>query len=89
MVQVYKKIICWNIEIFSIVIKTLFMIPRGCCRFSPSCTEFSKEAVIKLPINKAIPAMVIRLLKCHPFNKGGYNPVIEETHEWKNGIECE
>jgi putative membrane protein insertion efficiency factor len=81
MVQIYKKIIFFNIELFFNIIKTLFFIPRGCCRFYPSCTEFSKEVFFKLPIIKAMPAIIIRFLKCHPFNNGGYEPFIEETYK--------
>jgi uncharacterized protein len=79
MVRLYKKIICITIELCNHILKTLFFIPRGCCRFFPSCTDFSKEAVETLPITKAIPAIVRRFLKCHPFNKGGYDPVNREN----------
>ncbi|MBN2443819.1 MAG: membrane protein insertion efficiency factor YidD [Spirochaetales bacterium] len=77
----YKKIIFFNIELLITIIKTLCFIPRGCCRFYPSCTEYSKEAFYKLPMKNALWATIIRVLKCHPFNRGGYEPFIEENYK--------
>jgi uncharacterized protein len=85
----YKKIVIWCIEICSRTAKTLFQIPPGCCRFYPSCTEFAKEAVEKLPLTMAIALIIKRILKCHPFHNGGFDPVIEETIIWKDGCRRE
>lgn len=46
-----------------------------CCRFYPSCSRYMEEAVIELGIVKAIGLTIKRLLKCHPFHPGGYDPV--------------
>jgi len=46
------------------------------CRFYPSCSEYAKEAVVKLPLHKAFLKIIWRLLRCHPFSKGGEDPVI-------------
>ena len=76
----YKKIICLSIDIFANVFKTLFQIPQGCCRFYPSCTEFSKEAVKKLPLFTAAGAIVCRICKCTPLTMGGSDPVIKQKN---------
>jgi len=44
------------------------------CRFYPSCSEFMKQAIEKKGI-KGIGLGFKRIIRCHPFNKGGYDPV--------------
>ena len=46
-----------------------------CCRFTPSCSEFTYQAVEKYGVMRGIQLGVGRLLRCHPFNPGGYDPV--------------
>jgi uncharacterized protein len=87
--QKSKKIVIWCIEICSRTVKILFQIPQGCCRFYPTCTEFAKEAVEKLPITTALALIVKRILKCHPFHNGGFDPVIDETNIGKDGLKRE
>ena len=50
------------------------LLPPG-CRFSPSCSEYSIEAVRKHGTVKGLYLSARRVLKCHPFNPGGYDPV--------------
>lgn len=45
------------------------------CRFHPTCSEYSKQAIIKYGSLKGLYLTVIRIMKCHPFSKGGYDPV--------------
>lgn len=45
------------------------------CRFYPSCSEYSMEAVQKYGPIKGIRLSAFRLLRCHPFHKGGFDPV--------------
>lgn len=47
--------------------------PRS-CRFYPSCSQYAKEAVLKYRY-KGLLLAVRRLLRCHPWNPGGYDPV--------------
>jgi len=39
------------------------------CRFNPTCSEYSKEALFKYGVFKGSYLSIIRLLKCHPFSK--------------------
>lgn len=48
--------------------------PRS-CRFTPTCSQYAYEAVSKYGPIKGTYLAVRRLLKCHPFHKGGYDPV--------------
>ena len=45
------------------------------CRFYPTCSEYAIEAVEKYGIIKGSIMAVKRILRCNPFNKGGYDPV--------------
>lgn len=55
----------------------LFISPlkSSCCRFIPTCSEYALEAIQKYGAIKGSWLAVKRILKCHPFHKGGYDPV--------------
>ena len=50
------------------------------CRFTPTCSEYAMEAVIKHGALKGSALAVWRLLRCQPFSKGGYDPVPEPSN---------
>ena len=45
------------------------------CRFYPTCSEYAKQAIQKYGILKGGFLAIKRILKCHPFHPGGYDPV--------------
>jgi len=45
------------------------------CRFEPTCSEYTKQAVEKYGAVRGTWMGVKRILRCHPFCKGGYDPV--------------
>ncbi|MCL4540643.1 MAG: membrane protein insertion efficiency factor YidD [Bacteroidetes bacterium] len=45
------------------------------CRFYPSCSTYSIEAFHKHGFFKGLLLSVWRILRCNPFNKGGFDPV--------------
>jgi putative membrane protein insertion efficiency factor len=47
----------------------------GACRFRPTCSEYAMAAVEKYGAFKGSWLAFRRLLKCHPFNSGGWDPI--------------
>mgnify|MGYP001447887693 FL=1 len=45
------------------------------CRFSPTCSEYSKQSLIKYGLIKGSILSVKRILKCNPWGGNGYDPV--------------
>jgi putative membrane protein insertion efficiency factor len=46
------------------------------CRFYPTCSQYSLEALEKYGAVKGSYLSFKRIIRCHPFNKGGYDPLI-------------
>ncbi len=49
--------------------------PHGFCKFTPSCSEYCKQAFRKDGFIKGFLKSVWRVLRCNPWNKGGHDPV--------------
>jgi len=47
------------------------------CRFTPTCSEYMKQALEKYDTIKGLKLGIKRILKCHPFGKYGYDPLKE------------
>jgi len=45
------------------------------CRFYPTCSQYALEAIEKYGAIRGSLMAIKRILKCHPFNSGGYDPV--------------
>lgn len=50
------------------------------CRFVPTCSEYAFEAVERYGVAKGIFLAAKRILRCHPFHKGGYDPLPGKVH---------
>ncbi|MBL7179998.1 MAG: membrane protein insertion efficiency factor YidD [Pseudomonadota bacterium] len=49
------------------------MAPK--CRFYPTCSEYAYQALLRHGLLKGIVLALKRMLRCHPFNPGGVDPV--------------
>jgi uncharacterized protein len=45
------------------------------CRFLPTCSEYTKESIIKFGLVYGVWLGLKRIVKCHPWGKGGYDPI--------------
>ena len=45
------------------------------CKFQPTCSQYSKEAYQNHSVIKATGLTALRILRCHPFGRGGFDPV--------------
>lgn len=50
-------------------------LPQNTCRFYPSCSHYGYQAVYKYGVIKGGLMAAWRVIRCNPFNPGGYDPV--------------
>ena len=55
------------------------------CRYLPTCSEYSIEALKEFGLIKGICMSIKRIFSCHPWGKGGFDPVKKEVRIKKNG----
>ena len=70
-----KKIFIFIIKIYK---KTISPIISACgihCKYYPTCSEYTMQAINKYGCIKGSFLGVKRILKCNPFSKGGYDPL--------------
>lgn len=70
-----KKIILLLIKLYQ---KYISIFLGKNCRFYPTCSAYTYEAIEKFGIIKGIFLGIKRMIKCHPFHPGGYDPVPEK-----------
>ncbi|MCZ6636296.1 MAG: membrane protein insertion efficiency factor YidD [bacterium] len=56
-------------------IKRFFLLAPSPCRYQPTCSHYALESFQAHPFPKALYLSIRRILRCHPFSKGGYDPV--------------
>ena len=66
--------------LFIIKLYQLFISPwtPASCRFQPTCSHYSKEALKKHGLFRGGKLAIIRIFSCHPWGKSGYDPVPEK-----------
>lgn len=48
------------------------------CKYYPSCSAYAIEALEKFGLAKGSVMAIWRVLRCNPFSKGGYDPVVKD-----------
>ena len=69
-IRFYQKYLSFDTGI----LKYLFLTDRA-CRFSPTCSEYTYQAVERYGIIYGLWLGLGRIIRCHPWNKGGIDPV--------------
>lgn len=63
------------INIIKLYRKYISPLKRPCCRFYPTCSQYSIEAIEKYGAFKGSIISIKRILRCNPYNDGGYDPL--------------
>lgn len=70
-----KKIFIYLIEFYQKNISKFLEIKNIRCKFYPTCSEYTKQAIEKYGAIKGSIYGIKRIIKCNPFSKGGYDPL--------------
>ena len=70
-----KKIFLKIIEIYQKNISIWLQSKNINCKFYPTCSEYTKQAIKKYGALKGTIMGIYRILRCNPFSKGGYDPL--------------
>ncbi|MFA5358598.1 MAG: membrane protein insertion efficiency factor YidD [Patescibacteria group bacterium] len=73
LINIYQKVLSFD---HSPAGKAMF--PHGFCRYSPTCSEYGKQAILKHGLIKGGWLATYRVFRCNPWSKGGYDPVPED-----------
>ena len=49
--------------------------PHGACKFRPTCSEYTRAAILRHGLIRGIRFGLARLVRCHPWSIGGYDPI--------------
>lgn len=67
-----KTLLIWLIRGYRRFISPL--LPPS-CRFQPTCSQYAIQAIERFGLSKGGSLAVKRIMRCHPFHPGGYDPV--------------
>ena len=73
-----KKVVMMLIRGYQLTLSAL--IGRQ-CRFYPSCSQYTLEAVDQHGVVKGVRLGIVRISKCHPFHPGGHDPVPDAVEQ--------
>lgn len=62
-------------EIFRGTLAKQLFLNESACRFTPTCSDYTYQAVEKYGAGKGLFIGFKRIVRCHPWSKGGYDPV--------------
>ena len=79
---IYKLIKEGIIILILLYQQSLSILFGPCCRFTPSCSSYALLSIHRFGIMEGAWLLLKRLIKCHPFHPGGYDPVPEITQKY-------
>jgi uncharacterized protein len=75
-----RALIIWPIKIYQYLLSP-YLGP--CCRFYPCCSNYAIQAIHSHGLLKGAWLAIKRMMRCHPWSPGGYDPVLP-THSKLN-----
>ncbi|BAY12852.1 membrane protein insertion efficiency factor YidD [Calothrix sp. NIES-2098] len=76
-----KLLLIWLIRGYRMFISPLF---PPTCRFQPTCSMYTMQAIERFGAWRGTWLGIRRILRCHPFHPGGYDPVPEVVEKTKD-----
>lgn len=73
LVNIPQLFILSLIRLYQIIVSPV--LPQNTCRFYPTCSHYGYQAIYKYGLIKGSVMAIWRVLRCNPFNPGGYDPV--------------
>ncbi len=67
--KTYQKTFSFDYGIFK------FLYPDGFCRFRPTCSDYAIAAIEKYGVARGGVKALWRVIRCNPFNPGGFDPL--------------
>ncbi len=67
-----KTLLIWLIRGYRMFVSPLF--PPS-CRYTPTCSQYGMQAIERFGPLRGSWMTILRILRCHPFHPGGYDPV--------------
>jgi hypothetical protein len=83
MTQAFKSAALVLLRAYKWAVSPLF---GPACRYVPTCSEYAMEAVERYGVVRGSVTAIWRVLRCHPFVKGGYDPVVKPEHSHEAGL---
>lgn len=71
----FKALLLMLVRFYRTLISPLY---PPCCRFHPTCSQYAIEAIERFGSWRGSWLAAKRILRCHPFHPGGYDPVPDE-----------
>lgn len=71
--ELIKKILVFFIRTYQLTLSPRFS--HGACRYTPTCSQYMLEAIQIHGSLKGVGLGILRILRCNPLFKGGYDPV--------------
>lgn len=72
MINIPAKILAFIIKIYQVTIGPA--LPAQ-CRYYPSCSEYTRQALLQKGVFRGLLLGAWRILRCNPWSRGGYDPV--------------
>ena len=76
--RIIRQVVCLPIRLYQLLARPII---KPCCRFYPSCSEYALTAISQYGVWMGIKLALFRLLRCHPWCEGGYDPVLSRPSQ--------